>query len=89
MTLTFIQRKGLTSRNTNVKYENSITYHSKGMGNVTVFFGQTDKETGQKLYACDLSMKGHKLSRKRGLNAYLKCIISSKSSLNSSPNAKV
>ena len=34
----------------NLKYESSITYHSKAMSNVKVL----DKQTGQKLYAPDL-----------------------------------
>ena len=36
-----------------VKYESSITYHSKVMVNVKVF---TDKQIGQKLNAYDLLM---------------------------------
>ena len=49
-----------------VKYENSINYmyDSIAMAIVKVFCGQTngqtDKRTGQKLYAPDLSMRGHK-----------------------------
>ena len=47
-----------------MKYESSITYHSKAMANVKVFCGQTnrqtDKQTGQKLYVPDLTMWGHK-----------------------------
>jgi hypothetical protein len=41
-----------------MKYENLITYLSKDMANVEVL--QTDKRTGQKLYAPDLSIRGHK-----------------------------
>ena len=63
-----------TPRNTNVKYESSITYHSKAMANIKRFCnkqtdrrtgrtcGQTDKRTDQKLYAPDLSMRGHKIA---------------------------
>ena len=44
-----------------VKCESSITYHSKATANVKVFADkQTDKRTGQKLYALDLSMRVHK-----------------------------
>jgi hypothetical protein len=48
-----------------MKYENPITYHSKDMVNVKVFADrqtdrQTDRRTGQKLYALDLSIRGHK-----------------------------
>ena len=46
---------------TRVKYEGPNSYQSKDMANVKVFAGkQTDKWTGQKLYAPDLSMQGHK-----------------------------
>ena len=65
--LDFVTKKGFTPRNTYVKYERSITYHSKAMANVKVFCrqtnGQTDrqnKRTGQKLYAPNLVMLGHK-----------------------------
>jgi hypothetical protein len=40
-----------------MKYESPITCHSKDMANVKVF---ADKQTGQKLYAPDLSIRGHK-----------------------------
>ena len=44
-----------------VKYESSITYHSKAMAILKVFADkQTDQRTGQKLYAPDLSIRGHK-----------------------------
>ena len=47
-----------------VKYS-SITCHSKAMANVKVFVDkQTDRHTGQKLYAPDLSMQGHKNPQK-------------------------
>ena len=58
-----------------MKYESSITYHSKTMANVKVFAnkqtnkwtnGQRDKRTGHKLYAADLSMLGHKNPGKIG-----------------------
>jgi hypothetical protein len=43
-----------------VKYVSPITYHSKDMVNVKVFADrQTDRRTGQKLYAPDLSIRGH------------------------------
>jgi hypothetical protein len=49
-----------------MKYESPITYHSKDMANVKVFCRQTDKQTdrqtGQKLYAPDLSIRGYKKS---------------------------
>jgi hypothetical protein len=41
-----------------MKYESPITCHSKDMANVKVF---ADRRTGQKLYAPDLSMRGHKI----------------------------
>ena len=52
-----------------MKYESSITYHSKGMANVKVFTDkqmdketdrQTDKWTNQKLYAPNLTIWGRK-----------------------------
>jgi hypothetical protein len=48
-----------------MKYESPITCYSKDMANVKVFAdrqtgGQTDRRTGQKLYAPDLSIRGHK-----------------------------
>jgi hypothetical protein len=46
-----------------MKYESPITYQSKDMANVKVFADrQTNRWTGQKLYAPDLSLliKGHK-----------------------------
>ena len=63
------QKKGLVIKNTHVKYESSITYHSKDMANVKVFADrqtdrqtdkQTNRRTGQKLYAPDLSIRGIK-----------------------------
>jgi hypothetical protein len=48
-------------RNTYMKYESPITYHSNDMANVKVFADrQTDRWTGQKLYAPDLSIRRHK-----------------------------
>jgi hypothetical protein len=47
-----------------MKYESPITYHSKDMANVKVFADrQTNRPTGQKLYAPDLSIRGHKKSK--------------------------
>ena len=50
-----------------MKYQSSITHHSKTMVNVRVFADKQmdsrqtmDKPTGQKLYAPDLSMRVHK-----------------------------
>jgi hypothetical protein len=44
-----------------MKYECPITCHSKDMANVKVFADrQTDRRSGQKLYAPDLSIWGHK-----------------------------
>jgi hypothetical protein len=48
-----------------MKYESPITYHSKDMANVKVFAErqtdkQTNRRTGQQLYAPDLSIRGHK-----------------------------
>jgi hypothetical protein len=40
-----------------MKYESPITYHSKDMANVKVF---ADRQTGQKLFAPNLSIRGHK-----------------------------
>ena len=50
---------GLTKRNIHVKYESSISYHSKVTANIKVFCGQMDKQTEQKLFAPDLSMWRH------------------------------
>jgi hypothetical protein len=48
----------LIQRNTHVKYTSPITYHSKDMANVKIF---ADKQTDRpKLYAPDLSIRGHK-----------------------------
>jgi hypothetical protein len=53
--------KGLVIRNTHMKYESPITCHSRDMANVKVFADrQTNRQTGQKLYAPDLSIRGHK-----------------------------
>jgi hypothetical protein len=50
---------GLVKRNTYVKVH--ITSHSRDMANDKVFADrQTDGRTGQKLYARDLSIQGHK-----------------------------
>jgi hypothetical protein len=49
--------EGLVIRNTHMKYESPLTYHSKDMANIRVF---ADKQTGQKIYAPDLSIWGHK-----------------------------
>jgi hypothetical protein len=44
-----------------MEYESPITCHSKDMTNVKVFADrQTDRQTGQKLYAPDFSIRGHK-----------------------------
>jgi hypothetical protein len=44
-----------------MKYESPITYHSKDMANVKVFADrQINRRRGQKLYAPDLSILGHK-----------------------------
>ena len=44
MTLTLVLKKGFYPRNIYVKYESSITYHSKAMANVKVFVDrQTDR----------------------------------------------
>jgi hypothetical protein len=49
------------SLGTHMKYESPITYHSKDMANVKVFADrQTNRQTGQKLYAPDLSIREHK-----------------------------
>ena len=52
---------------THVKYEGHNCYQSKDMANVKKFAdkqtdGRTDAQTGQKLFAPDLSMRGHKKS---------------------------
>ena len=47
-----------------MKYENSITYHSKVIANVKVFYKQTDilyVKLGQTLYAPNLLMSGKKI----------------------------
>jgi hypothetical protein len=44
-----------------MKCESRITYHSKDMANVKVFADrQTNIQQGQKQYASDLSIQGHK-----------------------------
>ena len=44
-----------------MKYEGPNSNQSKDMANVKVFADiEMDKRTGQKLYALDLSMQGHK-----------------------------
>ena len=43
-----------------VKYETLSLTIKKNMAKVNVFFRQTDRQTGQKLYAIDLSMWGYK-----------------------------
>ena len=43
MTLTLVLKNGITPRNTIMKYESSITYHSKAMANVNVLV--TNKRT--------------------------------------------
>jgi hypothetical protein len=43
-------------------HEIPITYHSKDMANVKVFADrQMDRQTGQKLYAPDLSIRRHNI----------------------------
>ena len=58
MALNWYQRQGFTRRKTQVKHESSTIYYSRAMANVKVFCevfcGQTDKQTGQKLYAPSL-----------------------------------
>ena len=57
MTLTFVLKKGFYPKEHNVKYESPITYHLKAMANVKVFADKpTNRGTGQKLCAPDLSM---------------------------------
>ena len=59
---------------THVKYEGPNCYQSTDMANVNVFADkQTDKKTqgqtdSQKLYAPDLSMRGHKKYSKKFLS---------------------
>ena len=48
--------KGLITRKTHMKNENPSTYCSKVMAKVKV----DNKQTGEKLYTPDLSMRGHK-----------------------------
>ena len=62
---TWYQQKGLVIRYTHVKYEGHNSCQSKDMANVKVFAGKqthnrTDKQMGQKLYAPNLLMQGHK-----------------------------
>jgi hypothetical protein len=50
-----------------MKYESPITYHSKDMTNVKVFadrqaYKQTDRQTGQKLYAPIFQYRGIKMN---------------------------
>ena len=69
MTLTLVLKKGFYPNQmcvyvcvcVCVKYESSITYHSKAMANIKVFADkQTDKWTDQKLYAPNQSIRTHK-----------------------------
>ena len=54
-----------------MKYEISITYHSKPDADVKVFVDkQTDRQTGQKLYAPNLMMWGYKNLNWSKLNAF-------------------
>ena len=59
------QRKGATTRNTLVKYESSITSHSKVMANVKVFGRQTDRLTDGIRTIClgSVSMQGIKMPK--------------------------
>ena len=51
-----VKKKGLVIRNTHVKYESPITYHSKDMANVKVFADrQTDKQTDRPKTICPRS----------------------------------
>jgi hypothetical protein len=51
-----------------MKYESPITCHSKDMTNVKVFADrQTNRQTGQKLYAPDLSIRGIKITNWHGI----------------------
>jgi hypothetical protein len=55
-----------------MKYESRITYHSKDMTNVKVFADrQTNRRTGQKLYAPDLSIQGYKRKKKKYQNIHI------------------
>ena len=53
------KREGLTTRNTHVKHESCISYHSKVMAD-DKFFGDnwSNRQTGQKQYVPALSMQG-------------------------------
>ena len=46
MTLTLVPKRGLTTRNTHVKYKTSITYRSKVMANVKSFL-LTNRQKGK------------------------------------------
>ena len=71
---TCYHEKGLVTRYTHVKYEAPNSYQLKDMTNVKVLAdkqtdkrlnktnGQKDERTGQKRYALDLSMRGHKMA---------------------------
>ena len=52
-----------------VKYESSIPYDSKVMSKAEIICRQTDKQTGQRVYALDLLMCGHE----NALILYLAC----------------
>ena len=52
----------------------SKEYPSKDMANVKVFADkETNKQTGQKLYALDLSMRGHKKGKADTVHSHLGC----------------
>ena len=61
MALNLVPQKGLVTRYTQVKYEGPHSYQSEDMANVKVLeHKEMDQQMGQKLYAPDLSMWGHK-----------------------------
>jgi hypothetical protein len=49
-----------------MKHQSFITHHSKDMANVKV---SADRRTGQKLYAPDLSIRGHKNLGEKNLSS--------------------
>ena len=59
MTLILVPKEGLTTRNNCLKYESSITYHSKVTANVKVLCRRPDKQTNQTERGKNLFDMGH------------------------------
>ena len=60
MILSLVSKKSSYHKEYTLKYESSISYHSKGMANVNFFETdrKKDRQAGQLLYATGLSILG-------------------------------